>query len=272
MITLSFADLHSNPAWWEKTKKILDFVKEKAIEVRPDFITHSGDFHDCLVTNSDRHHLPEIKRELDEISEIAPIVMIYGTPNQHDVPGSLDIFEGERIKIARPEIPLIFNGVIFYCIPDARPFQSIDESNPLLAEKEINQYLKNLCLYYGAHRREHPDLPAVVLGHGMVKNTRNQDIDVIKHSAIYTTESDLQQIGADLYLFGHYHKPFAFETLPGGMLGGMAHNWNDIDYSPAIHEYNINAGLPTVHKEHRIPFIPRRIKLTEFLIDPFDVP
>ncbi len=263
MKTLSFADLHYSKENREKCFNIIDFISGLAENIRPDFITNSGDLLDKAIMNSETHGLPDLKRKLDDLSQITPIVMIYGTPGKHDIPGSLEIFKSDRIHIVYPEEPLIIGNTIFYCIPDAKKWQGIDD-NQAMSAHNMNRYLSDLCKSYAAHRLDNRDKFAIVLGHGIVKNHNPHSDEMINKSEIYTTESDLALICAEFYAFGHYHNPYEFKTIPGCMLGGFAHTWKDLNYKPAITEYYFEEKQLTKHK---IDFISKRIKIKEMFGD-----
>jgi len=263
---LSFADLHNCKDYADKCSKILDFVGEKALQIKPDFITISGDINNNAILNSDSHRLPEFKTKLDFLSGIAKIIMIYGTPS-HDAAGSLEIFRNDKtIFIVRPEKPLIIDGCIFYCIPDYRVCDS-DKKSHKEAGQDMNQYLFDLCKMYGDHRKVNVDLPAVILGHGNVRSTATENHEAIKRASIYLTEQILAETQANAILFGHIHQRINFATIPGCYLGGMAHNWKDLNYKPAIQEVIINKTGEAEFKSHEIPFIPRRIEISSFIIN-----
>jgi hypothetical protein len=171
-----------------------------------------------------------------------------------------------KIHLIEPGKPEIIKDTIFYCIPDSREWEAIDEKNPNKAGQDINEYLHNLCLQYSLHRKENLTMPAVVLGHGIVKNAKNKNNIIIDKSTVYLDESDLAQIGANIILYGHIHQGYEFETLPGRALSSCnIRDWKDLNYHPAIWEVEMGGelDLKPILFEHRIPFIPRRLKIIQ---------
>lgn len=264
---LNFADLHYCPEREKKCFQILDWITDQARQFKPDYITISGDLQDKLLINSYNYGLPKLKNKLVNLSTIAPIIMIYGT-SSHDAPGSLEVFQTNKIAICRPGTLICDKKkkIVFFAIPEASKDIVISNNNITTVDnagRDLNNKLERLCLSYAAYRKQHQDYAAVVLGHGIIKCNKTQHEKAVEKATVYLTESDLAVIGADLYLWGHLHTPYNFETITGGYCGSFSYTWKDLDYKPRI----IKSYIPGNEKANYyvsvdITFIPERIKVS----------
>jgi DNA repair exonuclease SbcCD nuclease subunit len=249
---LHFADLHFSPGRADTCFKILEFIGQQAQENKIDAIIFSGDLCEKALLNSYSHYLPQLQTALTKIAIVAPIFMIYGT-DYHDPPGSLEVFSNNtnNIHIVRPNIPYGYRESFFYYIPDVRP-ETI--------KGNTGKYYDQLCISYAAHRKEHPNNYAIVIGHGSVLGADPMYCGKIRERGA-VSEQQLAIIHADAYLWGHEHHPIDFKNIPGGYAGSFAQSWKELDYKPRIGIVTIEKPGIYKREEIAIPFIPKRIKI-----------
>lgn len=244
------SDPHVKPDAYELVVKSVDTIVAEH-ELNPfDLIAIPGDWWDAPIQNSERAMFALLVGQLKRLADCAPVVMIYGTPT-HDAPGSLDILESieakYRITILRP-------GVMYGVMVTGENFRDVGEYDQkthdmcgydailfgvpepqkkwLLANQEatgkdasdeaVRNALRSLFLGLGGMRKEHSDLPCILLYHGDVYGaTTAVGYSTASGSGIAASRDDLAAVGADYYALGHIHEPQEIPGLAGGYAGSM---------------------------------------------------
>jgi DNA repair protein SbcC/Rad50 len=218
------------------------------IESNPvDLIAISGDTWDASILSNESSGYNDFIEAIRDIANIAPVVMIYGTPS-HDTDGSLDIF---RKLICRNGITILDPGKAYFysttCtkevyregdisedtnIPEAIIFGIPEPRKKYLlannsagkdeTEEAIREAMHRLCFTLAAKRKEYKDIPCIVLYHGDVSGcTLQNDQTIERGTGISITSDDLNDIGGDYYALGHIHKPQQVGDLPAYYAGSI---------------------------------------------------
>ena len=262
MKTAHIADLHHNPNRHKKVLWILDQVKEIAPDVS--LITNSGEnFHNPYNFNA---ALDELLDKWQEITAIRPVATIRATHGQHERDKMLEMLLRVGVTILEPgtgyylknndiyrdptlpeevdDIRLILFGVPHphkaHILKDKK--MSRDEANAAVNAAIIQIY--NRC---GALRAGFPNIPALAIGHGVVRGKNTSEIKALS-ADIYSSEADLTLMNCDFYAWGHYHKPVEFEIIRGGYLGSFAWDFNECDYKPAITIFDWDSMTASRHE------------------------
>jgi exonuclease SbcC len=231
--------------------RILDQVKEVAPDL--DLFTNSGEnFHHPYNINDQFRSLLD---KWEEITRIVPVATIRATQGKHERPGMVETLKRAGVKILDPgvgynlEYKEIYkfnsetemntsSSLLIFGVPHPHKANMLANNKDGLSRDEanalVNRKMRDLYDYYGAMRANHPNIPALAVGHGVVQGENTRDLHAIKNSAIYSTEADLKRMGCDFYAWGHYHNPTEFELIKGGYLGSFAWDFNELDYKPAI--------------------------------------
>ena len=234
MKLLHLADLHGNRERADDLLKSLSVARRAAQGV--DLIAIAGDTWDATMQNTEGSRFPEIVEAIRALADVAPVVMIYGTPT-HDVAGSLEIFRTLSSKFgitilepgkayALAEIhkgslevcnldpnfcttaPGYMKGILFGVPePSKRWIMPLVESKDA-AEATVRDGLRSLFTGLGSIRRQYPTLPCVMLYHGQVGGARLQNGDILDNgSGIRPSVDDLAAVCADYIAMGDIHEP-----------------------------------------------------------------
>jgi exonuclease SbcC len=229
MKVLHTCDLHLRASRGEESLRALDTIGEIAIGHMVDLIAITGDTWDGAVQNTAGAMLSVFVERIRRLADIAPVVMIYGTPS-HDTAGSLEIFEQVEsrhgITILRPGKEYFFNDktqTVFDDpevaeIKDSLLIFGVPEPSkrwiaPLAGDKEAaedggRKALRNLFLALAAKRREHAELPCLLLYHGEIAGaTTATGYQSEANTNLVVTREDIEAVGADYVACGHIHEP-----------------------------------------------------------------
>lgn len=238
------ADLHLCEERYEEARTSIDTVIAEHGREPFDLIAIAGDIWDGPVQNSARARFADFLDLIRRLADCAPVAMIYGTPS-HDTEGSLDVFEtlqaGNKITILRPGKPYFLDpcGRISegrdsdpLCGPSTLLLFGVPEPSKkwLLAnggatgkdesDAQVRQAMRALLLGLGGMRREHSELPCVLLYHGQVSGARS-GTGYETGSGIMVSRDDLAAVGADYYALGDIHEPQQIGDLPAYYPGSI---------------------------------------------------
>lgn len=207
-----------------------------------DLFAFSGDFWDSAILNTAGSMIMQFVDRVRRLADIAPIVLVEGTPT-HDAPGSIDIFEQIQaehpIVILRPgkAYALLARAIVPIeesLVPPKALLLGVPEPNKkwLLAEagatgkeasdKEVRDRLRALFLGLGGLRRQHEDLPCILLYHGEVAGAKAAaGYKSEASTGLVVTRDDLAAVGADYIALGHIHEPQQIPSIPAYYAGSM---------------------------------------------------
>jgi exonuclease SbcC len=224
---LHLADIHADREHMDKVLSSLEVAEETAREHGVSLIAIAGDTFDGPIQNTAGARFPEFVERIRCLADIAPIAMIYGTPS-HDTEGSLDVFETLKAKhsvvILRPGEPIFLNAqerelyitdegdLMILGIPEPQKKWLLAGGANTDAES-VNSALRQLVLGLAAKRKEHPEIPCVVLYHGDVAGAKTAT-GYEAGTGIAFSRDDLAMIGANYYALGHIHEPQQIPGLP----------------------------------------------------------
>ena len=240
------ADLHFRKEKADDILIALDSFEYKAREEHVRLIAISGDIWDGATQNTEGSMFPVFVERIRRLAEIAPVVMIYGTPS-HDTAGSLEVFETLEstfgITVLRPGIGYVLadgeicradeaetgRELLIFGVPE--PSKKWLLANAPAAGKETAaeaaaQALQNLFLGLGATRKQYSDLPCIVLYHGRVKGATFSNGQVSDDGV---PRDVLTSVGADYYALGDIHEPQEIRDLPTARYSGSLYscNWGE---------------------------------------------
>ncbi len=231
MKILHLADLHY------RASKIKDIEIAHADSIRfarennVDLIVISGDIWDGSTQNTASALFPRFIAMLNEYADIAPVVIIYGTPT-HDISGSLDILQDQLndfgITILKMGQPYFLHrhaktveksytamgkkaDMLVLGVPEpTKKFIAgqIETKGKTVTEATVRQEMHGTFLGLAAVRREYNQLPCILLYHGHVAGSKMQnDQQIDRGSGISITYDDLSVVGAEYYALGDIHEP-----------------------------------------------------------------
>lgn len=296
MRILHLSDLHLRASRGEESLRALDAIEQIAVEQDVDLIAIAGDTWDGAVQNTAGAMLSTFVERIRLLANIAPVVMIYGTPS-HDTAGSLEIFEqvdsrhgitilrpgkgyffNEKTKTQtvfdEPEVAGIKDSLLIFGVPEpSKKWIAGLAGDKETAEAGGRQALRNLFLGLAAKRKEHADLPCLLLYHGEIAGaTTATGYQSEANTSLVVTREDLAAVGADYVACGHIHEPQ--EVGPGIFYAGSAfpQNWGETHQAGVnIVEIRKNNAGPdsgwggnmyvTTIARIDLPF-PQRVKLT----------
>ena len=242
----STADWHSvnQDDFW----KSANHFYEKAKEERPDLIAIAADIWDRAVYNSKSSGFDLVTDFVRDLLDIAPIVTVYGTPT-HDIPGSLDVFE--KMK-ARHSFTILRPGVPYFLGTDNRVSEGYGSAKLLLlgipepnknwilannenlgsggATEAVINGMNRLLLGLATQRKQHADLPCLVVYHGEIAGASISNTQVLPAGGITLGAKDLAMINADYYSCGHIHMRQEIPGITGGYEGSIYNKtWGELD-------------------------------------------
>lgn len=235
MRIMHLADLHERESAYEELLASIEAIERYAIKIVIDLITIAGDIFDGPIQNSDRAGFSRLLDLIRRLADIAPVAMIYGTPT-HDTEGSLEVFERitakNPIKILRPGIPYMLTGgrdrlivpnggqgdLLLFGVPEPSKKWLLAGAGAIgkdESDQVIRNALRNLFLGLGGMRKEHPDLPCVLLYHGQVGGAQTAKEFVFEAgTGIAASKDDFAAVGADYIALGDIHLPQQIPSLP----------------------------------------------------------
>lgn len=233
MRILHTADLHLRASRAEESLRALDAIHDVAEKQRVDIIAIAGDTWDGPIQNTAGSMFPVFIEHLRRIADVAPVVMIYGTPS-HDTEGSLEVFEQVEsryeITILRPGIQYgigkidnshLYVGecedhgschaadMLIYGVPEpSKKWIAKWSENKEAAETGGREALRNLFLGLAAKRKGHADLPCLLLYHGEIAGASTATgYTSERGTGLVVTREDIEAVGADYVACGHIHEP-----------------------------------------------------------------
>lgn len=248
------ADLHfRKESFTEISESIRTIIEEHARDPFEAIII-AGDTWHGPVQNTAGSMFPAFVDLIRNLADCAPVAMIYGTPS-HDTDGSLEIFEtlqvAHQVEILRPGVPygLSKRGTIYDMRNEVLPegdapkalLFGIPEPNKkwLLAnqgaigkdeaDKAVREAIRSLFLGLGGMRKEHSEVPCVLLYHGQVSGAKSGTGFTVEAGAgISVSRDDLAMIGADYIALGDIHEPQQIMGIPAYYPGSIYPlNWGE---------------------------------------------
>ena len=252
MKTLHIGDLHFQRDRYDEAASSVRALCADIDRNGGDLVVIAGDTWDGPVQNTAGARFADFLGLIRDLADRAPVAMIYGTPS-HDTEGSLEVFEHieakHGIEILRPGIPygLTRDGVVYdmqseetsspaelllFGIPEPSKrwlLAGADAVGKDEADALARAALRALFMGLGGLRKQHPDLPCILLYHGEVAGAKSATgYGAEAGVGLAVTRDDLAAVGADYYALGHIHEPQKIGDLPAFYPGSIYPiNWGE---------------------------------------------
>lgn len=221
---IHIADIHARREAMDKVLHSLFVVRQVAESNGVDLICISGDTWDQTIHASEGSGFNQTIDAIKDLAETAPVVMIYGTPS-HDIEGSLDVFGKLNtrygitvLQAGKPyflddewkirEYDLGARAIIFGVPePNKKWLMPVLETKTA-AEAAVRDGLKGFFQGLGGLRKEHSEIPCLLMYHGQVAGARLQNGDTLdRGEGMRATVDDLAAVGAEYIALGDIHQP-----------------------------------------------------------------
>jgi exonuclease SbcC len=235
---LHTADLHYRPADADLALASLRTVRETVEREHVDLVVFAGDMFDRAIHNSEAARLPDLMEAWREIMDLCPVVAVSGTPT-HDVAGS---YEPLARLHARNTFTMLDPGEPYFALDGKLLVLGCPEPSKewFLADKTglgreqaaeaVVSGMRQLLLGLGAIRKEHADLPALMVYHGQVAGATLASGQALRPGGIQIGRDDLALVGADYYALGDIHLAQQIGDLPAYYAGSAYPcNWGELD-------------------------------------------
>jgi len=274
------ADIHYHAGAKEQALASLDTLIETGIMEGVKLFVLAGDLFDRGVQNSDTGGLPALIERVRKMLEIAPVVVVEGTKT-HDVPGCYEIFkdldEKHNFTVIQPGIAYFYDQfndcvhrdkiedqaelLIVGCPEPTKEWllasgngNGIQETN-----EAIKEGMRKLLLGLGALRKEHPDIPCLMVYHGSIAGATLQNHQILPPGGIELGRDDLALVGADYYALGHIHLAQQIGDLQAYYPGSAYPlDWGEQDQKGFNLVILKDTGIRTVVQRHAYPHPPRK--------------
>lgn len=233
------ADIHARKDRADEVFASFDTVEAEHARNPFDLFAFSGDFWDGSVLNVAGSMMMAFIERVRRLAMLAPVVMIEGTP-AHDAPGSLEVFETLSteygISVLRPGVAYFLEGggistrpegahALLFGVPEPSKKWLLAEAGATgkeAADKAVRDKLRALFLGLGGMRRQHEDLPCILLYHGEVIGSKTATgYGAEQGTGLTVTADDLAAVGADYIALGHIHEPQQIKGLPAYYAGSF---------------------------------------------------
>jgi len=281
---LHSADIHYCREHRIEALQSLEVIRNTAREREVDLVAIAGDLFERGTQASDRDAMGELLAAVRDILDVAPIVVVQGT-YRHDVPGCYDVLTSLRAECS---LTVLQPGTAYGYYSDlcphivtelgALPVQPamlvLGCPEPgkawLLRDKEglgsadateaVNAAMRGILLGLGGMRREHPDLPCLMVYHGAVRGATMGAGQTVSGTDLAIGAEDLGMVMANYYALGHIHTAQKVGGWSEMRYAGSAYptDWGELDQK----SFNLVEFMPPGEDLHveTIPFPhpPRR--------------
>lgn len=285
MRIIHIADLHFRRDTYDESAASIHAVADDIEANGADLVAISGDIWDGPVQNTAGARFTDFLELIGNLANYAPVAMIYGTPS-HDTEGSLEVFQELAaefgVSILLPGRPYylgaggitesMFEGTkaLLFGVPEPSKKWLLANGGATgkdASDESVQAAMRALFLGLGGMRKEHPELPCVLLYHGQVSGART-GTGYKAGSGIAVSKDDLAQVGADYIALGDIHEPQQIPGLPAFYPGSIVpQNWGET-HKAGANVVVIENALDGA-KVSRLDFPhPKRVKLSRKWPDP----
>lgn len=226
MKVAALSDLHLDENnRFDETTELMAWMVSDIAQYAPELITVAGDSSPVSVRPSTPKERMGLCGFYQALAEIAPVVVIRGN---HDVSeGDIDIYSKLKsnfqiVTFSGPNVicdGLNATHVIVAAIPWPSKQYLLNQMYERLPQSkaELDESCRSAMrdVLYGIRarlydcRREHPEWPAVLIGHLNVAGSDAGGFTLIG-TDVEVSREDLESVGADIVLLGHIHKHQSF--------------------------------------------------------------
>jgi exonuclease SbcC len=287
---LHAADIHFCREHKDEALASLAVLRDTARERQADLVVIAGDLFDRGIQASERDAMPELLAIMRKILDIAPVVAVSGTPT-HDLPGCYEVLThlraGNGFRLVTPGEPLFLGDegwgnlsatlLILGCPEPGKDWLLANKTGLGSAEatQAVNEAMRGLLLGLGSIRREHPDIPCLMVYHGSVRGATMGSGQIVSGTELAIGAEDLALVGADYYALGHIHQGQQIGEMPAYYAGSAYPvDWGELDQKGCEFVQLPSERIPTttgprfVAAVERIPFPhPPRCKIVLPVVD-----
>ena len=296
MRLLHIGDPHFSVKYLDKCLTVSRQIESIAQEKKPDLISIPGDLQDRLLTVEEGSAYSEMLQHIQNLAEIAPVVILYGNAS-HDPAGSL-----EPIKLLKTKYPthisdypetiwlnemqgkIRFDSTMNQSNSDWKTIATIHQlpyptKEYLLRNQEgelqidnLNQivlgHLKNI--FIGFRTKNIEGVPTIFNAHINVGSAKLSNGQTIHGQDIIVSTSDLELIGYDYGALNHIHLPQQINSRT--YYAGSTHpcNWGETEWK-SVNLVEINGETLIVDKirlDAVRPMVKHTAQLTEGKVIP----
>ena len=253
MRIIHLADLHFQRDRYDEAAASIHTARDDGKAHGVDLFAIAGDTWDGPVQNTAGSRFADFLELIKGLADVAPVAMIYGTPS-HDTDGSLEVFERiqaeHQIVILRPGKPYFLGGhpgdrsrpvlrehaisdrdsLLLFGVPEPNKKWLLANGGAIgkdEADEAARSAMRALLLGLGGMRREHAELPCVLLYHGQVSGAKT-GTGYTADSGLAVSRDDLAAVGADYIALGDIHEPQQIPGLPAYYPGAIYPiNWGE---------------------------------------------
>lgn len=242
---MSIRLIHSSDIHWcrehqAEALESLGVIRDAAQEHEVDLVVLAGDLFDRGIQASDRDGMGDLIEIIQEILDIAPIAVVSGTPS-HDVPGCYEILThlaaANPFIMLDPDCPRVIGEpgdqvLVLGCPEPGKQWLLAGKESLGSAEatQAVNEAMRGVLLGLGGLRREHPDIPCIMVYHGAVKGATMAAGQTVGGTELAIGAEDLALVGADYYALGHIHMAQQVGSLPAWYAGSAYPcSWGELD-------------------------------------------
>lgn len=221
---LHTADWHVRDSDIQEAEKCLDHVVNIALDEKPDLIIIAGDLTDSQNVKLDSQSTRLIFLTVENLADIAPVVIITGTPSHDGLAPELIAHLGAfgRIRVASlPEQIYLIDGnpaseacendtvqavITLFPAVTKKHFESSLKDVPIEeVDREIGRRMGIVMAGFGARANEY-DAPHLLVGHWQVGGAYISDHQTLTGRDIEVGIDQVALACADLVCLGHIHK------------------------------------------------------------------
>ena len=214
MKILHFADVHARDRDIEEIEKCLNFIVETARAEHVDIIINAGDTFDSAGIKADSFSAKLIFRIFKELADIAPVVVIIGTPS-HDgqAAETLRYIKAKHpVHVATFPEQLYFGGadgagiLVAMCPAPTKQFWEYNRSAIKTSDVDIASEMSKMFAGFAAQAESDEDTPHVLVGHWNITGSLISETQTLTGVDIELSKEQMALSNADICLMGHIHK------------------------------------------------------------------
>lgn len=289
MKILHFADIHARDKGLDEIKSCLAKIIEAAQEEEPDIIINAGDTFDSRDIRLDSLSAKEIFRFFADLSDIAPVLVVLGTPS-HDG-RTVEVLTHIRANYPvwvsdRPEQVYIDSNHGVSTIPWGNPLAIVsmiptptkqffenNDTDIQTSDQAIGNIMSTIFAGFGAKASE-SNCPHILVGHWQVGGAYVSESQQLIGRDIEISKDQIALANADLVCLGHIH--YHQEVAPTIFYSGSIYrqDWGELEdkgfyiHSPSESGFTSEFIATPTRKLFKLPFdLTESSGLPDFLSD-----
>ena len=258
---LHMADIHYRDKDFPEIHKCMEFIISKANEEQPHIIIVAGDIFDRQDIKVDSYSARIVIRQFKELSTIAPVAVILGTPS-HDgrAPLFLNQLRSQRYPIWVSEFPeqiYLLDGIFVSGLtPGQKPDIIISQfptptkrtlaasGKTAISNSELLDDISNTLRSFAESAKPYKDTFHILSGHFHVSGARINETQILIGNDVEIPRDCLKLANADLYCIGHIHQNQKLWDSVFYSGSVIRNNFGELTSKGFyIHEWDVSYGL-----------------------------